>query len=135
MKNTTKFLIFAAAAVALAGCKPGPVTIGSAPVPITDAQGHTKMVKYKLDKKRMVTVPVSTGANLSTNKIRAAFAEDPLLNQYNIDVSVQGGVAKLSGQVPNKAARSYAIQVARHTNGVLAADASQLTVTGSDQKA
>jgi hypothetical protein len=132
MKNTTKFLIFTTAALALAGCAPGPVTLGTTPVPVTDAQGHTKYVKYKVDKKRIVTVPVAaTGSDLATDKIRAAFAEDSLLSQYDIDVSVQGGVAKLSGQVPNKAARSYAVQVARHTKGVLAADASQLVVTGS----
>lgn len=132
MKNTAKFLIFTITTIAMAGCTPGVVTFGgNAPIAVTSPQGHIQYVTPKVDKHRMVTVPVSTGETFITNKVQAVLAEDSVLKQYHITASVHHGLAKLVGKVPNAAIKKYAIEVARNTQGVLAADASQLVVTQS----
>jgi osmotically-inducible protein OsmY len=61
-------------------------------------------------------------------KIRASYAQDPLLSPYNIDVDTHRGVVKLSGKVPNKDVKKYAIKVARYTKGVLAVEPKKLVI-------
>lgn len=131
MKMSTKFLILTAITGALMGCKPGPITLGGgAPVPVTNAQGKVTYVSYNVNKKRVVAVPPSTGTNLTTNKINAAFAQDNALNPYQINVVTNHfGEVTLSGSVPNERVKDYAIKVARHTKGVMAVKAKNLIVT------
>lgn len=130
MNTTKRIIIFTAISVLLAGCKPGPIYIGGAPqtAAVKDSQGNVKYVNYHLNKKRMVSVPPSTGSDLMTNKIRAAFAQDPILSQYPIEVSTHRGEVTLVGKVPDKNVKNYAIKMARYTKGVLMVHADNLIV-------
>lgn len=106
--------------VLLAACKPGPVYIGGPPpVAVKDTHGNVQYVSYRVNKKRTVMVPASKGSDLMANKIRAAYAQDPLLKPYNIDVAAHRGEVTLTGNVPNDNVKSYAIKIARYTKGVL----------------
>lgn len=120
MRITTKLAILTATIGLLASCKPGPVYLGSEPVVIKDSQGNAHRVQYKIHKKRIVTVPSqATGSDLITDKIRAEFAQDPVLSPYNIDVQTNHHEVTLTGQVPDKATQNYAIKMARYNKGVL----------------
>lgn len=130
MKTASKILSLIVIGGFLCSClKPGPITLGSKPTPVTDKQGNVHIVNYKVDKKKHIQVPAgTTGADLTTAKIKAEFAQDPALNAYNIDVSTQRGVVTLAGIVPNDTTRSYAIKMARTNKGVLAVDAKNLVI-------
>lgn len=127
MRTIIKLLAFSGLTGLLASCQPGPVHFGSQPVAVKDAQGNTQYVKYKIHKKRVVTVPAqATGSDLITDKIRAEFAQDPVLSPYNIDVQTRHNEVTLTGQVPDKATKNYAIKMARYTKGVLMVHADNL---------
>lgn len=129
-------LVLAALSGLLIGCKPGPVHFGTSSllgfenstIAVKEPDGTVKQVSTKINKKRVLMVPSSTGSNLTTNKILAEFAQDPILSPYHIQVQTKRGVVILSGQVPNATIRSHAVSVARRNDGVLAADTSNLVI-------
>lgn len=137
MKNKSKIFTLAALTVLLIGCEPGPVHLGTSSlmgfgsntVPVKEPDGQVKYVSAPVDKKGKLMVPPSTGAKLTTNKILAEFAQDPILRPYHIQVHTHHGVVKLIGQVPSEAIKNHAIRVARQNSGVLAANANSLIVT------
>jgi hyperosmotically inducible protein len=65
--------------------------------------------------------------------ITAKFMLDKNLSAYNIDTTASNGVVKLVGVVNSTSEVSNAVAIASATNGVKSVDASQLTVTKSDQ--
>lgn len=135
MKKAAKLLVVSTAMASLIGCKPGPVYpgsfIGTGPrtTTVVDSQGVPHEVSYHASMRHIDTVPRSTGTDLITNKIRAEYAQDPLLQGSHINVNTdRHGEVILSGQVPNRAARAYAIKIARNTKSVMAVDARNLVV-------
>lgn len=132
MRNYLKLIIIATIGI-LSACKPGPVTLGHHPTAVQDSKGQTRYVDYTVDKKRQVSVQRATGSDLVTEKISAAFAQDPLLKPYNIQVSTHRGEVILAGHVPSREIRNYAIRTARYAKGVLAVNAKNLVVTGQQQ--
>lgn len=136
MKIMGKLFVLAAVSGLLMSCKPGPVHLDSMPlmgfdspkVAVQNPRGQIKYVSTKIDKKRVLMVPPSTGSHLTTNKILAEFAQDPILSPYHIQVRTHRGVVTLSGQVPSKAVKDHAISAARQNTGVLAVEAGHLVV-------
>lgn len=130
MKSEIKIISLVITSIFLCSClKPGPITLGSKPTPVTDNQGQVHMTNYKVNKKNHVDVQQGlTGSDLTTAKIKSEFAKDPVLNSYNIDVSTKHGVVTLSGAVPDKKTQEYAIKMARANKGVLAVDAKGLAI-------
>lgn len=130
MKNA-KTLIILSSFLIVAGCKPGPITLGGGqPAAVETTPGKVVYTNYSVDKKRRLTIPAGLkGSDLTTARIKAAYAEDPLLSNYKIHVETHRGVVKLSGAVPSDQARSYAIKIARFNKGVLAVDAKNLVIT------
>jgi osmotically-inducible protein OsmY len=53
-----------------------------------------------------------------TAKIKSKMALDDSIDAAAIDVDTDGSVVTLSGRVPNEAARTRALQLARETDGV-----------------
>ena len=53
------------------------------------------------------------------SKIKAKLTGDPEINPFNIDVDVNEGVVRLSGNVEKVEARDEAVQLARDTEGVV----------------
>lgn len=139
MKKAAKLLLVSTALVSLAACKPGPIYpgsfLGTGPKTgtVVDSHGQTHQVSYEVSKRHLETVPRSTGATLITNKILAEYAQDPVLQGSQIDVKTDRyGEVTLSGQVTSKAARAYAIKIARNTKSVVAVKANKLAVVGNN---
>lgn len=120
MRPAIKPLCFIVILGLLISCQPGPVHLGSEPVAVKDSQGNVRYVKYQIHQTRNVTVPRNaSGSDLTTAKIRAEFAQDPVLRSYNINVQTYRGEVTLTGKVPDQATRNHAIKMARYTKGVL----------------
>ncbi len=56
---------------------------------------------------------------LITAKIRAALATDPITAEYEIFVETWKGVVELTGVVETATARTGALQLAKHVEGVV----------------
>ncbi len=139
MKKAARLLLVATAMTSLISCKPGPIYpgsfIGTGPQTgtVVDSQGQPHQVSYHVSKRHIDAVPQSRGTNLITNKILAEYAQDPLLQGSHINVKTDWhGEVTLSGQVPNKAARAYAIKIARNTKSVMAVNAKNLVVVNNN---
>ncbi len=59
----------------------------------------------------------STDAGITT-KVKSQFAADDTVKAYEINVTTNGGVVTLEGDVDSAAAKAQAVQIARTTEGV-----------------
>jgi hypothetical protein len=64
------------------------------------------------------TVACSQTDSGTTARIQAKFAQDDIVKAHEIDVTTNGGVVTLEGEVDNNAARQQAVRLARETQGV-----------------
>lgn len=71
-----------------------------------------------------------TDDSVITSKIKAKYIGDLALKSLAISVSTNHGVVSLVGHVPNYNVRAHAIRIARYTKGVVAVNATNLTVGG-----
>ena len=64
------------------------------------------------------TVACSQTDSGTTARIQAKFAQDDIVKAHEIDVTTNGGVVTLEGEVDSNAARQQAVRLARETQGV-----------------
>jgi osmotically-inducible protein OsmY len=69
-----------------------------------------------------------------TSKIKSKYVKDLKLKSFTLSVSTNHGVVSLVGTVPSKAIRNRAILIAKHTKGVRAVEANNLTISSKPKK-
>ncbi|MFA7095289.1 MAG: BON domain-containing protein [Gammaproteobacteria bacterium] len=107
-------MLFALAAVSLAGCAP------------LIAGGAGAAAGYYVGQDERTAGQIASDA-LTTSKITAAYAKDEVISASNIDVDTRSGNVTLHGNVPSREVEQRAIAIARGMEGVNKVD-SQLSI-------
>lgn len=126
LKKITYIVTLILFSALLISCSPGPVRFGSRETVIAPTG---QVTTYHVSRKRIAQVQSGLkGSDLITSKISYAYAQDPILSPYHLNVATHRGIVSIQGTVPDTRTKGYAIKVARYTKGVLAVNDNELVV-------